>query len=464
MQSFLGCDTAPDGCQSSLESPEQHRDKQCKPMRVATFEFDYKKQRTSQTSHEAASLVTTPKSRWFDATFTSPTTQTQNPTDLVNGNDEPLSLSHDCLQDIRALTSSLHNLMDNINEPERSNKSSPNVSISIQSPKNNNDQDSLHSANRRNGNSLSDIHSSISTTPIRRNHESPKSIMCNINKPRAQRKNLYNTNGASVKTSSIDRLSQSTDCLSGSSDNNIETSDSFVNIQFANAGREERLSSKESLDSSESFENVQFKVPVSRIPRNLNRTRLTAPGGNQNDRTDQSDRSNVKLRVSQIPVHINGQTSRSDKPGNDTVKLRERKSLGCDKNRKRFSYVPNARRQDVDNVNRSVGNGRKCSSTDELRETDDKPVKTNRHSLYYTPQLPRKTYETDNSKSPKPTRPTSWKSWGSRDEGDTSLSNLNKSRQRKSDGSTVASRSKANRQSIHGRSSIGGNLPTGRTK
>ncbi|XP_015108506.1 serine/threonine-protein kinase GA29083 [Diachasma alloeum] len=487
--SFLGGEQAPGRGKSSLESSEQHWDKQCKPMRVATFEFDYKKQRSSK-NDETPEINTTPKSRWFDATFTTPSTpkRATDETDHINGNgnDEPISLSSDCLQDIRALTSSLHNLMDNMNiTNDMCNKSSTIVTSINSIPetnsamKNNNGQcqsdksSNLHSNNQRNGNSLSDIHSSISTTPVRRNYrgnDTLKPVKCNI-RGRAQRRDLYDTNGATknikstLRQSSIDRLSLSTDCLSAGSDNNIETSDSFVNIQFGNVGREQHFSSNQSLEFLESFENAGFDRGI-RIPQS---------GESKIPKTPRSNVSQL-TRLSQIPVQINGQNysrgleRNEKKPGtNESVKLREKKSGGnSEKVRKRFSYAPqySKRLQELDNgrMNRTVPNGRKCSSTDELREDEQKPVKNNRYSLYYTPQLARKTYEMDNGgKSPvKTSRPISWKSSEYREEGESSLS---KNRNRKSvDGTTVASRSRNSRQSIHVKAGVGGNLPIGRSK
>ncbi|XP_063984494.1 serine/threonine-protein kinase GA29083 [Diachasmimorpha longicaudata] len=487
--SFLGGEQATGRGQPSLESPEQYWDKQCKPMRVATFEFDYKKQRSPK-SDKAPDIDTTPKGRWFDATFTTPPTpkRATDETDHINGNgnDEPISLSSDCLQDIRALTSSLHNLMDNMNMANDTCNTSSTIVTSMNSipetnsmMKNNNGQcqsdysSDLHSNNKRNGNSLSDIHSSISTTPVRRNYrgnDTVKPVKCNI-RGRAQRRDLYNTNCATknivkstLRQSSIDRLSLSTDCLSTGSDNNIETSDSFVNIKFDSAGGEQHVSSNHSLELSKSFETSGFD----------RETRISQVGESKIPRTPRSNASQL-TRMSQIPVHINGQNTsrgrdRSEKKTgvNESVRLREKKGSGnSEQVRKRFSYAPqySRRLQELDNGrNRSVTNGRKCSSTDELREDEQKPVKSNRYSLYYTPQPARKNYETDNGgRSPvKTSRPTSWKSSECKEEGESSL---NKNRNRRSvEGTTVASRSRNSRQSIHARASVGGSLPTGKSK
>ncbi|KAK0078659.1 hypothetical protein PV325_002224 [Microctonus aethiopoides] len=501
LMSFLGGEQSTSGVAAANELPQQHGNQYGQPMRVATFEFDYKKQRCSsgdianyENEERSPIIETTPvRNRWHNAPFMNETfqkgviiqQQDDDETDNFNGNgndEEPISLSVDCLQDIRALTSSLHNLMNDMEDSNgRSEKTSKSVTSSINSipdkiyssTRNNNGHcqsplsSKLHSRNKRNGNSLSDIHS-ITT---------PKSLKCNnINKTRPHSRNSYNDNinGTTTPPDSITkknenipcgtrnyspmgRLSQFNDGLSCSSDNNVETSDSFVNIKFANVTRETGgSSSTQSIESSESFENIRFDQPgnknvyqshkvshASGVSSHDTARRLlkSAPSSRMSHHYDSTV---SKLpRASQIPVQINGQQANlgrtSDKTecavkslGNESVKLREKKLIAPTKREMkhdRFSCFPHystRKTQEInetDKTNRAtmLSSNRKCSSTDELKDEQQQQKsnsKTHRYSLYYTPQLSRKTYECDNigvGKNFKSTnargsgRPTSWK-------------------------------------------------------
>lgn len=584
-QSFLGGDASASGSRAAGKSSKQHRDQQCQPLRLATFEFDYKKQRRhdlaascDQTttvavgdSNAVGSVVTDVKS-WFDTSATvneahrkiiAPTTENTSHSEVDNPcvnrhvEDEPLSLSADCLQDIRDLTTSLQDLMNNIDVkidktstssiPEkygssrlRNGNNSPEPGHFGESPLTSRKK---HSVNTRNGNSLTDIHSTSSRSqrpenqskPNSRQTETPRTAKLVIDRILRPKKRIlsrasgFARNGSTERHPSIDRLSQSTDGLSGSSDNNIETSDSFVNIQFAKQSRRgNESSSTQSIESSGSFENTRFswdsgsKDKLAEPTTDENRIQLVyvkTPANSEKRKSIGVLRGQMKpptdyngsktSRPSMIPVQNNGGQPRSSLkptesskiPQNDQiVKLRDKKNLAtsnvqCKSNEsrsKRFSCFSQyssrmvEANEAVGKVGRaSIGNGRKCSSTDELREEQQKLVtpRTKRFSLYYTPQPSRKNYEAESkstknsSKTPanlggsSSARPTSWRTpdAAKRVGEDVGNDRRDSTRNRRSvaECSTAASRNKASRQAVHLRgnaTSTNSNLAPGRMK
>ena len=600
-QSFLGGDQTATGSGAAVKSSKQHRDQQCQPLRLATFEFDYKKKRrhdvvsppqdpkTSGDSNEFGSASASLASNWHNEASMNEQFHLRNvvPSDEIdhingnrngiesNGDEQPVSLSADCLQDIRALTSSLHDLMNDISverESEKCQMSSNSGASSANSipenlkssTSNDNGKKSgtnefsrcispissiVHSVDTKNGNSLSDIHSSLSTTPSRdnnRRYDTPKIRANAIDRTvRAKRTNLckivgFDRNGSaesssiersSARNSPIDRLSHSTEGLTdGSSENNIETSDSFVNIQFAKQSmRRNESSSTRSIESSDSYENASVlhgastkkitqatsQPQSSRRLQEIADKRKSLTPSNRQIRPPVDYNTSKTTRPSLIPVQNNGQARNFVKPleisrvqqSDVSVKLREKKNLPSvnsqtknEARNKRFSclssYSPKlseAKNESLAKLSRSsIQNGRKCSSTDELREEQQRTpttARTKRFSLYYTPQPSRKIYE--NEKIAKNSgknstsnlagtsgRPTSWRIAeiaARKGSDDVSVVNERRDsvRNRKSvmETSTATSRSKSSRQSVHIRGNATGtsetnslNMPSGRTK
>ncbi|XP_057326319.1 probable serine/threonine-protein kinase pXi [Microplitis mediator] len=521
--SFLGGEQSTSGCIASSESPQQHRNQQCQPLRVNTsFELNSSKQWDSD---EAPGICESPISRhqqWTDG-LKKKNVQVCDETDRFNGNsfnnEDPMSLSAECLKEISVLTTSMRDLMHNIDDDDISlgkKKNSKSVTSSLNSilenvncnKKNNNNggyqspvSNNLHSTNKRNGNSLSDIHSKannklkstvITPTSSSSSYSSSirndchqlqdKNLRCN-NSNKKIKNNIYNNvaNGAKAsrrdndndnKYSSVENFSQSTDGLSVSSDNNIETSDSFVNIQFAKYSKNiGGCSSSQSTQSSESLDSIPIRGSklnnttdsgVKKINQDISRQVLKRnpkynlrPTANRNSRLIESSgaaatsatKSSGSKNSSLIPtLRINDHNLLTDNKldnkikvsAGDQVKLREKKQTAIkrDGNKKRFSCFSNYSVKkshddaESDKLNNSVpvSSTRKCSSTDELREdkqvgVNKNNIKANRFSLYYTPQLPRKSYELDstggkvtgksiknsNVTSGGSSRPTSWK-------------------------------------------------------
>lgn len=408
--------------------------------------------------------------------------------------EEPISLSAECLQEISVLTSSMRDLMHNIDDDTDTigQKTSKSVTSSLNSilenvncNKNNNGRylspvyNNLHSTNKRNGNSLSDIHSKANTDKISATTSSSSSTITNDyhrlqpvadqrcnNLSSKKKNNIYSvSNGAATaaaagnkrdndndKYSSVENFSQSTDGLSVSSDNNIETSDSFVNIQFAKFNKTIGGSSSQSTQSSESLDNIPINrgtklnstgaVTGKKVTEDISRQVLKRnpkynlrSTANRNSKLIEPASSSVNSRIknSLIPLRANEMVvdnkvvdSSVKSLGSEQVKLREKKAVVKRDNKKRFSCFSNYPGKKSQDGEDKLNSARKCSSTDELRE--DKQVvskinvKANRYSLYYTPQLQRKSYELEANcgksagKSCKNSgttagvsRPTSWK-------------------------------------------------------
>ncbi|XP_074094742.1 uncharacterized protein LOC141524614 [Cotesia typhae] len=502
--SFLGGEQSTSRCIAASESPQQHRNQQCQPLRVNTsFELNSSKQWSDDGS--ITDICQSPVSRhqlWSEKD--QPKSNLCDETDKFNGNsfainnssiEEPISLSAECLQEISVLTSSMRDLMHNIDDDTDTigQKTSKSVTSSLNSilenvncNKNNNGRylspvyNNLHSTNTRNGNSLSDIHSKANTDKISATTSSSSSSTitndyhrlqpvadqrCN-NLSSKKKNNIYSvSNGAAAtaaagnkrdndndKYSSVENFSQSTDGLSVSSDNNIETSDSFVNIQFAKFNKTIGGSSSQSTQSSESLNNIPINrgtklnstgtVTGKKVTEDISRQVLKRnpkynlrSTANRNSKliepASSSTNSRIKnslilLRANEMVVDSKVVDSSVKSLGSEQVKLREKKAVVKRDNKKRFSCFSNYSGKKSQDGEDKLNSARKCSSTDELRE--DKQVvskinvKANRYSLYYTPQLQRKSYELEANcgksagKSCKNSgttagvsRPTSWK-------------------------------------------------------
>lgn len=479
LASFLG------GKQTSAtptDSSEQYGDQQCKPIRLATFEFDYKKQRKSDGSQEGGQITTisknigcfserrnrsnVPSSSDVDNNYRQERASGgRDQVDFVSGNygeDGPISLSADCLQDIHALGQSVDNLINTLNESEhfqdslrlsQSSTSSTNsipknvnlslhednstslmydyhtsISFHADGPTNKSiDLVNIKTLNKKNGNSLGSIHlkedrDNDKTFPLAKKLESKRQ-----NARRYRNSNL-SSNITSIYGSddlqNCNTVSSSTDSFTGSSSNDIETSDSFVNIQFAQLACSRKSSSTQSMESTDSFENISVSPNQdikynNRYDPNKNLKQVQV----SNEETSKK-KINFRNDTSRVPRARNIHTDDKKISSNDTSKgqdltrnskngvsrLKEddsSRTKGDTKNAakvKRFSYIPqySQSKRSVECVN--AGNssncttrkdGRKFSSTDELRNEKQKHVKPKRFSLYYTPQPSRKTYEAD---------------------------------------------------------------------
>lgn len=471
--------------------------------------------------------------------------------DFSNGNrsdDEPVSLSAECLQDIHKLSQSMHNLIKNLNENDgrqyriNSSQSATSSLISISENVNLTMPDnycnyhnsssvqtntyqtspvhrSVPSLNKRNGNSFTDI--TISVTPGKpivqvnrnvQNFQTPKSVNSGY-----QRRRLYDSSRKSAKVEvnfenddikNRNTVSSSTDSLTGSSSNDIETSDSFVNIKFAQVTQGERSSSTQSIESTDSFENICFSY--NQDAKNDNVRDLNENGCNQvlqqlnhaknsssmnEEKTARKTRPVLRPEASKSSHHSSTKTQDIPKcTKNEVVKLRHGKHTTKNEtetriaNRnKRFSCLQSYSSKKVSEsvvvsdklISSASRVGRKFSSTDELQEEKQKQsTKTKRFSLYYTPQPLRKNYESDtkagktvckNLPPNRNDRQNNGKSADSNRKKDdvTEFDEKKNLRNRGSmvDGSTVASRSKSSKQSVHIRSNlVSPSLIPGRTK
>ncbi|KAK2581665.1 hypothetical protein KPH14_002163 [Odynerus spinipes] len=480
LASFLG------GKQTSAtptDSSEQYGDQQCKPIRLATFEFDYKKQRKSGVSQEDVQITNSigysgerrnrssvPSS--LDINTMSDTNPYQeraqdgrDQVDFIGGNyeeDGPISLSADCLQDIHALGESVHNLISTLNENEdlndslrlshstTSSTSSIPKNVNLSSHKDNSaslicdyrsspsfradtstnksiDLATIKTLNKKNGNSLSSIHFEEGTES-----DETFSLGKKVEDKRQSAKcyRIFNVSSDAVSMYESDDLkncnavSSSTDSFTGSSGNDIETSDSFVNIQFARLACSRKSSSRQSMESTDSFENIsmspsqdikynntcdpnknwkQVKVANEEITKKKihfrNDTSRVPRARNSHTDDKKASLNNVTKGQHLLRNPKNGVSClRDDDPSRTKVGTKNLAKV------KRFSYIPqySQSKRSVDCVNLSNSpnctvrkDGRKFSSTDELRNEKQKHVKPKRFSLYYTPQPSRKTYETE---------------------------------------------------------------------
>ncbi|XP_071645045.1 serine/threonine-protein kinase zyg-8 isoform X1 [Temnothorax longispinosus] len=530
-QSFLGGEQTTTA--TAADAPaEQYWNQQRKPIRLATFEFDFKKQRSQRQDDD-----TRTRAEWkndidrcdapeFINTQRKSDERNHDEIDFANGNsneNDLMFLSSDCLKDINSLSRSMHDLIDNLNynrRPRRRLESQSATSSLNSIPENLNTcncrsnspvycskiaekivTDSRnHRGDQKNGNSVKEpkyFHS---------NCETPKSTNKSIVKNRqntCNQKNLYEMSRESRFDSDDFRNSNATastssDSLTGDSStgNDIETSDSFVNIQFARLARGQKSSSTQSMESTDSFENVSFRYTNRNNCLKDHSSQISSKLTNNQDQNT----SATKILQTRIAVlntlrspksnnqldkkNCNSPFSRVQEMGkcekNEPVKLRQeryinRKSQIDPRNAKskRYSCFSScATKRSPEEVGGSGGGSgdkvttRKFSSTDELRdETRQKSAtRTKRFSLYYTPQPLRKTYESE-SKTGRITYKSTGRTQRSevnkgRDEEE--VEKVDRSRRSVIDASTIASRSKSNRQNVHVKTS--GVLNTTRTK
>ncbi|XP_015189268.1 PREDICTED: probable serine/threonine-protein kinase fhkE isoform X2 [Polistes dominula] len=476
---------------TSTDSTEQYGDQQCKPIRLATFEFDYKKQRKHNDSQEKANNIDNserpnqnniPSS--LDDNFIIYMNRYQlraldskddeidligvDGVDGVDGENGPMSLSADCLQDIHTLDQSLHNLINTLNknehleDPLRLSHSTTSSMSSI--PKNINL--SLHkdnstslicdyhnsssfrintppnksvslaritTLNKRNGNSLSDINFKEDTQGVQIFQINKKTDSKRQNKKYTRfckNSNLSSNTKLMYKSDDLkncNAVSSSTDSFTGSSSNDIETSDSFVNIQFAQSAYNRKSSSIQSMESTDSFENIRISLNQDDVKCSNNKN---DPNQNNCKKVENINdeilkkKINLRNNTSKLPTKArnfhaddkNNSVNNMTK-GQDAVRhLKNGLSYYGDDNpsriktctkssvkMKRFSYIPQYSTKksiecvDISNSSNYTGrkDGRKFRSTDELRNEKQKQVKPKRFSLYYTPQPSRKTYETE---------------------------------------------------------------------
>lgn len=505
-QSFLGGEQTA-AATTTDASAQQYRNQQCKPIRLATFEFDFKKQRSQRQDNDA-------RAKWKDHHDAADSidihqrTRQQDGNDVVdfaNGNcgeDGPLSFSPDYFEGLDNLSRSMHDLIDNLNDNGTSQRRP--MSRSAASSLNSIPENLTCNYHSSSSIRCDDIVDRTAVTPENRrsdqkNGNSPNDSRCsNCETPRSStkfstsfdnRRILYNVDqdgrfDTDDFRNSNATASTSSDSLTGGSStcNDIETSDSFVNIQFARLACGQKSSSTQSMESTDSFENVSFRYTStnnrpSQIPlklkmnseqnkspaRNQLQTRIAALNVSKLPKLDnQPDRKNCNsLRTAQ-------ETAKCTK--NEPVKLRHEryinKKIQMDPKSarsKRYScFSPCVTKRSAE----EIGSGdnkvtqRKFSSTDELREQNEqrqqKPAaRTKRFSLYYTPQPLRKTYESE-TKTGRPVKPISrvHKSEVHKGRNGQETERIDRARKSVVDASTVASRCKSNKQNVHVKSSV----------
>lgn len=451
-QSFLGGEQTAAAAAINLESPQQHRNQQRQPIRVATFEFDYKKQRR-QTKNESDNVQ---RCRW---TKIEPITHKSaelnmkiEKDDVSRGRDEGDFFNVNCKEsknneDLTTITRSLQDLIiDPIsnNEKEisyRKDFSKPSQSVSsslnsipenLNSPNEGDFQKTLtteknSSLAKRNEIFSPNIHSIKSPrTPFDaiHNFETPKSAKSTANRARLARKNLYKiSNGQTIS-------------------NNDETKicDNFVNVQISPIQKSHK--------SSESFENVKScnnrKELSSKI--SLNSTRQTR---------SQTAEASSRSCKSQIPIQQKNKVLENSKNDqNEAVKRRIKQSESKSDNwSKRYSYSTK-KMSDSNDIEKSKSTTRKYNSSDELR--DDKQTanvlaKAKRFSLYHTPQPTRKAYE--ETKIEKNKNVTTKNLLKKKEDISTSCEKKEiKVRKSVVESSTAASRNKVNKPNVYNRS------------
>lgn len=513
-QSFLGGEQTT--AATTTDPPaEQYWNQQCKPIKLATFEFDFKKQRGQRQSNDNAKT----RSEWKDALDPlnirrKPDKQDRDETDFANGNHSEETndssafsdhVDYD-LKDINNLSQSMHDLIDKLNDNRRPRRRL--MSRSAASSRNSIPEDMNASCYRSNSPLHCDkVVNKAATTP--RNHRGDqkngnlsrklncsdsngdtfkipneiarrqiKSVRQNFSdKNRFDRFDDFRNSNATVSTSSDSLVADS------STGNDIETSDSFVNIQFAQLTRGQKSSSTQSMESTDSFENVSF-----RYRNNCFADRTTAQISPKLGINQDQKKSATKILQTANPVaakskldnqssekrNYNSNSRETNKCAkNELVKLRHiNKKNQVDsrniKSNKRYScfsaYAAKKSPEEIGGGGNGNGNSndkiaaRKFSSTDELRdEVRHTPcsTRTKRFSLYYTPQPLRKTYEgeakTGKVVTSKPinSRVQKLDANRSKDGEEKTDNRTDKSRRSVMDASTIASRSKSNKQSVH---------------
>ncbi|XP_076232826.1 uncharacterized protein LOC143178189 [Calliopsis andreniformis] len=551
-QSFLG------GEQTTASTPtnasEQHWNQQCKPIRLATFEFDFKNQTQIASPQDevdgASDGRMNIRHNWKEVLSSvelgnvdvlcnvgqNQETLSHDERNFNNGNatdGEPVSLSADCLEDIHNVSQSMHNLINDLRENQvhqyRSktshsetsslNNYTENINLSMKvdnsvlisnyqstaaSCDSNSVQGNISSLNKED----SDIEFNF-TTPIKSDIRRKEGI---------RKKQLYakfyedliDSDNVISKLESDDMkncntLLSSIDSLTASSSNDIETSDSFVNIQFAQLTPDQRSNSTQSMESTDSFENICFSYR-----QELKNDNVCDPNENdcindimQLNLTDKSPLANqeksvtkilqtptLKVNVSKVPrLHNLSSTkkcsvkvSEETKCTKNEVKLRRERctpkndtDVRISTRSKRFSsFLPTAKKVPESIlvsdklISVSTRVGRKFSSTDELRDEKQKQsVKSKRFSLYYTPQPLRKNYESDTKAGKTTCKSISTNRDDRQSNGKTLDINRKKDdiselcekkilkcRRSVIDSTTVATRSRSSKQSVHNRSTI----------
>ncbi|XP_077270260.1 serine/threonine-protein kinase zyg-8 isoform X2 [Temnothorax americanus] len=518
LASFLGGEQT--ATATAADAPaEQYWNQQRKPIRLATFEFDFKKQRSQRQDDDTRTraewkndIVDRCDAQEFINTQRKSDERNRDEIDFANGNsneNDLTFLSSDCLKDINSLSRSMHDLIDNLNcnrRPRRRLESQSATSSLNSIPENLNTcncrstspvycskiaekivTDSRnHRGDQKNGNSVKEpryFHS---------NCETPKSANKSIVKNRqniCNQKNLYEMSRERRFDSDDFRNSNATastssDSLTGDSStgNDIETSDSFVNIQFARLARGQKSSSTQSMESTDSFENVSFRYTNRNDCLKDHSSQISSKLTNNQDQNT----SATKILQTRIAVlntlrspksnnqldkkNCNSPFSRVQEMGkcakNEPVKLRQERYINRkiqtdprNAKSKRYSCFSScATKRSPEEVSGGGGSGdkvttRKFSSTDELRdETRQKSAtRTKRFSLYYTPQPLRKTYESE-AKTGRITYKSTGRTQRSevnkgRDEEE--VEKVDRSRRSVIDASTIASRGKSNRQNVH---------------
>ncbi|KAL6425910.1 hypothetical protein ACFW04_008906 [Cataglyphis niger] len=536
LASFLGGEQTA-AATTTDASTEQHRYQQCKPIRLATFEFDFKKQRSQrqETDHVKTRV------EWKDLNdrdtlelndiLRKQDKQDCDDIDFANGNhseDEPVFLSFDSLKNIHSLSRSMHDLIDNLNDNRipRCRLKSQSATSSLNSISENLNTYNYHSSlstrcdevtvktaipiaipiNYR-GDEKNENLPKETSEHLDLNCETPKSSskFASVNRQsKCNRKNLCDMNrddsenrfnNDDFRNSNI-TVSTSSDSLTGNSSigNDIETSDSFVNIQFARLTRGQKSSSTQSMESTDSFENVSFRYAhqnncLANRPLQISsqltvnqdqhktaakmlQTRIqysTALNALRSPKLDsQPDKKNCNsLRVQETDKEVK----------NESIKLRHERYINRkipidsrNVRSKRYSCYSSctAKRSPEELRDGDKVTTRKFSSTDELRDEvrQRTTTRSKRFSLFYTPQPLRKMYEGE-AKTGKVACKSVNRAQKSeskrRDAEEAEKERLDKNRRSSViDASTVASRSKSNRQNIHVRPSALVN--TNRTK
>lgn len=404
-QSFLGGEQT--AAATNLESPQQHRNQQRQPIRVATFEFDYKKQRHRQTKDESDNVQ---RSRWTKIEpikHKSAELEREIENDIVsagrdecdfsNGNcKDTIPPNNDCLKDLtrslqdlilekqcndekevshrkefpkpsQSISSSLNSIPENLNSPEE-----PPPPLLITPEKNS-------SLSKRNGITPTSIHSTPKMSID--NFETPKSAKSTANRARITRKNLYKL----TKTNGFTSIH----C----SDNETETCETFANVQHESIKKYHHQTPKnnENLPNpKQSSEKEKNRKISPTIPTRQTRSQIPVQ-----QRIISSTSSSTVNRVLE--------NSKNDQ--NEAVKRRIKVNNHSDNWSKRYSCAPQyttKRMSDSNDNGRSKSSTRKYNSSDELR--DDKQTanvlaKAKRLSLYHTPQPTRKAYEETKQKN-----------------------------------------------------------------
>lgn len=569
-QSFLG------GEQTTASTPtnpsEQHWNQQCKPIKLATFEFDFKYQAQSANSRDE--IDGAPDS-WNEVLpsieFGNDDLHRSRDKDRgnlghgainFNGNatdEEPVSLSADCLQDIHNLSQSMHNLINDLREnqvhqyrfktshsatsslnsiPENVNLSKVNNSTLLNNYQNigtgqinrsydgSSVQRNISSLNKGNSDteiySTTPVKSDISTNSNVHSFETPKSVLSTKKQRVRRRKEFYEnlcedlivpenviSKFESDDMKNCNTLLSSVDSLSNdaSSSNEIETSDSFVNIQFVQLSQDQRSSSTQSMESTDSFENICFSYNQESKNDNvcdpnendcinallqLNLTKNSSLANQEKSVTKiLQTPTTLKVNASRLPrLHnlSNTKKSRVKTPEetkcakNEVVKLRRDRytpkndtdSRTSARSRRFSSFLPSSAKKVPESIlvsdkliSVTAKVGRKFSSTDELRDDKQKQSsKSKRFSLYYTPQPLRKNYEGESkagrsrctSVSNRSDRHSNGKASDLSKKKDDVLELCEKKpvkcRRSVIDSTTAATRSRSSKQSVHNKSNI----------